>query len=148
MEDIMKKINLMNNYVANLAILNTKLHNLHWNVTGVQFMPVHKFTEELYDDVFAKFDDVAEQIKILGFMPLATTKAYLEASSIKEIDPREFGRKEVLEIVRDDLKLMNDLAIEIRNIADEENDFVTVALFEDHVAGYGKTLWFIDSMLK
>ncbi len=42
MEEIMKKINQMNTYVANLSILNNKLHNLHWNVIGVQFMPVHK----------------------------------------------------------------------------------------------------------
>lgn len=144
----MKKINLMNTYVANLAILNNKLHNLHWNVIGVQFMPVHKFTEELYDDFFTKFDDVAEQIKILGFMPLATTKAYLEASSVEEIEPKEFGRKEVLEIVKSDLELMKNLATEIRNLADDENDFITVAMFEDHVADFDKNLWFLSSMLK
>ena len=144
----MKKINLMNEYVANLAVLNNKLHNLHWNVVGVQFMPVHKFTEELYDNFFAKFDDVAEQIKILGFMPLATTKAYLEASSVEEVEPKDFSRKEVLEIVKADLELLKRLATEIRNLADDENDFVTVALFEDHVADYGKNIWFLTSMLK
>jgi len=144
----MKKIDQMNTYVANLAILNNKLHNLHWNVIGVQFMPVHKFTEELYDDAFAKFDDVAEQIKILGHMPLATTKDYLEATTVDEIQPKDFGQKEVLEIVKSDLELMKALATEIRNLADEDNDFVTVALFEDHVADYAKNLWFLESMLK
>ncbi len=144
----MKKIQLMNTYISNLAILNNKLHNLHWNVVGVQFMPVHNFTEELYDDFFAKFDDVAEQVKILGEMPLATTKDYLEAATVEEIAPRDFNRKEVLEIVKADIELMRDLATDIRSLADEEGDFVTVALFEDHVAGFNKNLWFLQSMLK
>jgi starvation-inducible DNA-binding protein len=144
----MKKIQLMNTYISNLAILNNKLHNLHWNVVGVQFMPVHNFTEELYDDFFAKFDDVAEQVKILGESPLATTKDYLEAATVEEIAPRDFNRKEVLEIVKADIELMRDLATDIRNLADEEGDFVSVALFEDHVAGFNKNLWFLQSMLK
>jgi len=144
----MKKINLMNTYISNLSILNNKLHNLHWNVVGVQFMPVHKFTEELYDDFFAKFDDVAEQVKILGFMPLANTQAYLDASTVSEVDSKDFSRKEVLEIVKADLELMKSLATDIRNVADEENDFVTVAMFEDHVADFSKNLWFLNAMLK
>ncbi len=144
----MKKIQSMNTYIANLAILNNKLHNLHWNVVGLQFMPVHNFTEELYDDFFGKFDDVAEQVKILGESPLATTKDYLEAATVEEIAPRDFNHKEVLEIVKADIESMRNLAVDIRKLADEEGDFVTVALFEDHVAGYNKNLWFLQSMLK
>ena len=34
-----------NQYLADLAVMTFKLHNLHWNVTGSQFVPVHEFTE-------------------------------------------------------------------------------------------------------
>ena len=143
----MKKVQLMNTYVSNLAILNHKLHNLHWNITGIQFMPIHKYTEELYDDFFAKFDDAAEQLKILGHSPLATTSEYLENATVKEVTVKEFKEHEALKILAADLNLMKDLATEIRNVADEENDFTTVMMFEDHVAYYAKNLWFINSML-
>ncbi len=43
---------------------------------------------------------------------------------------------------------MRDLATEIRNTADEEGDFETVAIFEDYVIDYSKNIWFVDSMLK
>ena len=144
----MKKVQLMNTYVSNLAILNIKLHNLHWNITGIQFMPIHKFTEELYEDFFVKYDVVAEQLKMLGDNPLATTKDYLENTTVTEVPAKDFNTDEVLEILAADLNLMKDLATEIRNIADEEGDFTTVMIFEDHVAGYSKNLWFINSMLK
>ncbi len=43
---------------------------------------------------------------------------------------------------------MKDLATEIRNTADEEEDFETVAMFEDYVADYSKNIWFVKAMLK
>ena len=30
----------MNEYLSNLAVLNVKLHNLHWNVVGLQFVEI------------------------------------------------------------------------------------------------------------
>lgn len=43
-------------YLANLAVLNAKLHNLHWNVVGRAFIQVHEYTEGLYDELFEQFD--------------------------------------------------------------------------------------------
>ena len=74
----MKFKNEMNQYIANLSVLNVKLHNLHWNVVGEQFMPIHQFTEGLYDVYFKLFDDVAEMLKIRGEYPAASLKTYLE----------------------------------------------------------------------
>lgn len=142
----MNKINLMNTYVANLAVMNVKLHNLHWNVVGMEFMPIHLKTEELYTDFFTKYDDVAEQIKILGQTPLSTMKEYLETATIKEVPPKAFSAKEVVSIVIEDIKILSDLAKDIRKAADEEDDFSVVAMFEGHVEYYAKELWFLNSM--
>lgn len=143
----MKDHKKLNEYLSNLAVINVKLHNLHWNVVGKQFVQIHEFTESMYNDAFGKFDDVAELIKIQGGKPLVKLSDYLQNSSIKELDKDIFTTGEVLEIVQDDLRKMKDLAIEIRNAADEEGDFETVAQFEGYVAGYNKTLWFIRSMM-
>lgn len=50
----MNKIDRMNGYVANLAVFNIKLHNLHWNARGLEFMAIHQFTEQLYNDFLGK----------------------------------------------------------------------------------------------
>jgi starvation-inducible DNA-binding protein len=144
----MSKTEMMNKYVANLAVLNVKLHNLHWNVVGLQFMSVHNFTEQLYDDAFQKFDDVAEKIKMSGETPVSTIKEYLELASISEVAPKNFSTKEVLDILIADLKHMRSLAMDIREAADQEGDFGAVSMFEDHVAGYDKNLWFLSVMIK
>lgn len=144
----MKDYGKLNEYLSNLAVLNVKLHNLHWNVVGINFKPLHSFTEELYDDVFEKFDAVAEIMKMKGEMPLSKMSDYLNNASIEEVEPKDFSSKEVLEIVLEDLTKMNELAKEIRDEADEDGDFAVVNEFEDHIAGYNKNLWFIRSMLK
>lgn len=144
----MKHIDLLQKYLANLNVLNVKLHNVHWNVVGKQFMAVHEFTEEIYDEIFENLDAVAELLKMKEEVPLSTMAEYLENASIKEIKGKEFSIEEALEIVREDMKSMKELATEIRNLADEEGDFETVAMFEDYVAYYSKNIWFLNSMLK
>lgn len=144
----MKHFDLLQKYLSNLAVLNVKLHNVHWNVVGGQFMEVHNFTEEAYDQFFADLDEVAELLKMKGVNPLSTMAEYLEEATIKEVKAKDFTIQESLETVKSDFELMKELATDIRNAADEEDDFETVAIFEDYVAYYSKNLWFINSMLK
>ncbi len=144
----MKKHQEMNIYLSNLHLLNTKLHNLHWNVVGVNFVAIHNFTEGLYDEAFAAFDAVAEHLKMEGAAPLATVKAYLEMATLNEIEPKAFSTKEVLEILLEDLKVMRDHAVAIRALADEDKDPIGVALFEDQMAAYNKHIWFLSAMSK
>ncbi|MCQ4924349.1 DNA starvation/stationary phase protection protein [Tissierella carlieri] len=144
----MKHIQLLQKYLSNLAVLNVKFHNIHWNVVGTQFMQVHNFTEEIYDKLFENLDEVAELLKMKNETPLSTMAEYLEKSNIEEIKAKDFSIKESLEIVKKDMELMKELATDIRNIADEEGDFETVAIFEDYVAYYSKNIWFVNSMLK
>lgn len=137
----------LNKYLSNLAVLNVNLHNLHWNVKGMQFVQIHEFTESLYNDFFEKYDSVAELLKMRDQSPLVKLSDYLQTASIGELGKDTFACDEVLKIVQDYLKEMNALAVEIRTAADEADDFEIVAEFEGHISGYSKNLWFIKSMI-
>lgn len=138
----------MNVYVANLAVLNVKFHNLHWNVVGENFEQAHVYLEKLYDDFFLKFDEVAERIKMLGVFPKASVKGYLDITTIEELEDQDVTVAQALTIALEELKGLKALALDIRKEADKEDDFVTVSLMEDHVAAYDKEIWFIKSALK
>lgn len=136
-----------NQYLAGLAVMNFKLHNLHWNVKGVEFMAIHKFTEELYDTFFEYFDAVAEHEKIFGVMPDCKLADYMNNSKIKEVEPKDFSAKEALEIIRDDLKALRDEALALRKLSEESDYFEAVTLFEEHIGYYNKQLWFVSATL-
>ncbi|MBM7557774.1 Dps family protein [Halanaerobacter jeridensis] len=143
----MENYKKLNTYLSNLAVLNTKLHNLHWNVEGAKFMQVHEYTEELYTQFFELFDEVAELIKMKGEVPLVKITDYADNATIEELEAKSFGDQEVLKIVKSDLEEMKSLANEIREEADEVDDFEVVGEFEEHIANYSKNLWFLESML-
>lgn len=140
--------NKVNQYIANLAVWNVKLHNLHFNVVGEQFVPCHQFLESVYDEAFEYYDVVAEMMKMAGKSPLVRLVDYLEVASIKEVEGREFSCREAYEMVLEDMKHMRDLAMEIRSGADEHGCFAVVSLMEDHVTYYTKQIWFLESSLK
>lgn len=143
-----KQIDLLNEYLSDIAVLNVKLHNLHWNVVGQTFVQAHEHLESLYDDLFEKLDAVAERVKMLGYYPLSSLASYLENSEIKELQSKDVSVSESFNTVLNDYQVLLNKALEVRQSADANDDFTTVALMEEHVAGYQKELWFIKSMLK
>ena len=139
---------MQNVYLANLGLWLVKLHNLHWNVTGKQFVPVHQFTEALYDAVFEQYDAVAEVMKMQDKMPLVRMSQYLEVATLEETDGRDFSVEEVLDMVEADMKTMQALAQQIRDEAAKEDDFQVQGLYEGYLAYYAKQLWFLRAIRK
>lgn len=140
--------NKTNAYLANVGVSYVKLHNLHWNVTGLQFKAVHEYLESLYDAMADVLDDVAEILKMNGAMPLGSLKDYLAVSTVSEIDNKEIGCKDALAIVLADMKLLRAQADDIRSAADAEENYALVSMMEEQLDDYSKTVWFVESMLK
>ena len=138
----------LNKYLANLGVLYVKLHNLHWNVVGINFKAIHEYFENLYDGISASLDRVAETIKMHEEPPLASLKSYLEVSDIKELESSEIDGKKSLKIVLEDFKKIKSLIEEIRKEADEEDLYDIVTLIESDLEQYNKSIWFIKAMLK
>lgn len=134
-------------YLANLLIGNVKLHNLHWNVTGPQFKAVHEYLEELYDDFFEKYDEVAELQKQLGEFPKASVKEYMEITDIEELASEHISSKMAMEEALALLKSQRDLAEKIR-METNEDQYLISNMMEDHIAGYTKQIWFMEAMNK
>ena len=138
----------LNPYLSDLVVLYLKLHDLHWNVKGKMFVEIHKYTEARYDDVAEKFDEVAEKIIMQGEAPVTGMKNYLEMASIKELNKGVYTEDEVLKEVLADTEHLKAEAVVLRKSFDEEDNFSVVAMLEDHVAGYEKEIWFLQSMMK
>ena len=139
--------NKLNPYLSDLVVSFLKLHDLHWNVKGKMFVQVHGYTESRYDDMAAKFDEVAEIIIMNGEAPVTGMSKYLELASIKELNKGVYRDEEVLDIVLKDLTYLKDEATKLRAEFDAEGNFSIVAMLEGHVAGYEKEIWFLQSMM-
>jgi starvation-inducible DNA-binding protein len=140
------KLELMQKVLSDIAVLNVKLHNIHWNVVGPHFISVHEYTEQLYTGFFKDYDELAERIKMLGGFPLASMEDYLKKTSIRELPSKKLSDQEALTVVYEDLDTLRSQYAALREAAATEGDFITVALAESEVGELDKELWFIRSI--
>ena len=63
-----------------------KAHYYHWNVEGPNFPQYHDFLQNLYQEVFASVDTLAELIRTLDSYAPGTLTRLKELTSIEETD--------------------------------------------------------------
>ena len=143
----MKYVANMNAYLSDLVVFYLKLHDLHWNVKGMQFVPVHEYSESRYEDMAEKFDEIAELIIQHGEKPVSSISEYVKNASIKELNKGVYRDEEVIKIIAEDMAQLKAAAEALRLKMAEEDVFDVVAVLEEHIAGYQKELWFLSSMM-
>ena len=144
----MKLQEKLNIFVANQTLLYTKLHNLHWYVSGPQFFVLHAKFEELYDETTEILDEVAERLLALGGRPVASLKEVLALATIKELPTKTIEGTEAIKIVLQDLKTLLADVKEIQVLAGENDDPSTEDFFIGYRTKYEKTIWMLEATLK
>ncbi len=137
----------LNQYVADLMVMYTKLHNVHWYVEGRQFHAMHELFEMYYDKATEDMDVVAERMLQLGMKPVANLKGALEMTKIEE-RAEEFGKDlDFVQIVNADYEYLLKLTLEVKEAAEEAGDDPTVDIMNEFTAYYQKQLWMIKATL-
>ncbi len=147
-EETKKVAEHLDQHLADLHVLYTKLHNYHWNVEGEGFFTLHAQLEELYDAVAEEIDAVAERILMIGHRPSASLADYLKKAKLKEVDSVAIASKA---IVKDLLADYGTLVAGLRagiGAAQVANDEVSADLMIGSLSAYEKTIWMLDSFLK
>lgn len=123
-----------------------KLHFFHWNVTGPNFPQYHQFFGDLYEEVFAANDKIAEQIRaIKGFAPGSLTR-FMDLTTIKDqvdVVPAE----QMLSIAIQD----NDKVIEVITqaflAAEQSAEHGLANFLQDRIDIHKKHAWMLRSTL-
>ncbi|MFG1492507.1 DNA starvation/stationary phase protection protein [Halobacteriovorax sp. ZH4_bin.1] len=144
----MNTINQLKLIQADAQVYFMKLHNIHWNVTGMMFQPIHLLTEKLYNEFAVVFDDLAERQLQLQQKPVLTMASALEISRIKETNESSFSSTQALELILKDNQYFLEAFKELSSTASDENDATTVAYADEKVAWLEKENWQLRAMLE
>jgi len=106
METLLERMRIL--LATNFAFY-LKLHFFHWNVTGPNFPQYHDFFGDLYEEVWAANDSIAERIR-----------------AIKGFAPGSFSRYADLSMINDQVDVIP--AEQMLSIAAQDNDKVIEAL--------------------
>lgn len=132
---------------ADALVMYTKLHNYHWNVTGMQFFPVHQMTEKMYDEFAELYDDAAELVLQRGDKPFTTMADIMGASRINEEKLNEFNAECVFKNILTDFETFKSSFQALARSAADEGDSTAEAFADDHVAKLEKDIWMLKASL-
>lgn len=137
----------LNVLLANYSVFYQNTRGYHWNIKGREFFELHVKFEELYTDLIAKIDEVAERILTLGETPEHAYANYTEVSSIKvsgKVTDGIEGAKQILEA----LQIIISIQREILELSGDAGDEGTNALMSDYISEQEKLVWMYSSFLK
>ena len=131
--------------LADSYTLYLQTHNFHWNVTGPMFNQLHLMFEEHYTELSVAVDDIAERIRSLDVAAPGTYKAFVELSSIKEVDgvPRPEEMTEILTKSHEQVVKTCRAALSVAQAADDES---SAALISDRMRIHEKTAWMLRAL--
>lgn len=139
-------VNKLNHLLANLVVEYHKLQNFHWYIKGSDFFTVHAKLEDYYNDINKAVDEVAESILMLEGKPLASLKDFAANASIKEAEAQFIKSDIILAEVEKDYSLLLAEVIEIKKVADAEENFIISAMMDDYIKNFTKAVWMLKQV--
>lgn len=137
---------LLNKQIANCAVLFMKLHHYHWYVKGTDFYTLHAKFEELYNEVAAEMDVLAERLLAIGGKPIADLQTCLQQASVTEAAAGDHAAAMVQHIVQDFQTMINELR-EARKLADSLGDDGTSDIMLSMSNSLEKHIWMLQAHL-
>lgn len=77
----------LNQVLSDTYLMYFRAHSYHWNVEGSNFPQYHEFFGNLYEELFASVDVIAEQIRALNqYAPVSLAKIVADSSLVEDTD--------------------------------------------------------------
>lgn len=139
---------VLNQTVADLSQAAALVHQTHWYMRGSGFLTLHPKMDEFMDGLNEHLDEFAERLITIGGSPVSTLKEFDEKSKT-ELQPATWDKSmsERLHGVLDTYKYLAKLFQEGMDIAESENDAVTVDLYTVALGDVEKTIWMLEAEL-
>ena len=138
----------LNKVVATQGQFYIRLHQFHWYVKGSHFFTLHEKYEEMYDDVTADLDEVAERLLAIGGEPYSTLQEFIDHSILTENpDDKNLKQDAMVEAVVADLEAISKLYHDGAKLTDEHEDFVSNDMLIGMKEDVDKNIWMLKGYL-
>lgn len=144
-QEICEKLSGM---LASTYVLYLKTLYYHWNVTGSNFVGLHKLFEEQYNDLHTAGDELAERIRALGHYTPGTVREFTALSSIKDDERLPKTSNEMVRNLLDANEGCSQEARRVLEVAEAAGDEVTMDMMIQRMTFHDKTAWMLRSVLE
>ena len=124
-----------------------KAHFYHWTVEGPDFPQYHDFLQNLYQEVFASIDSLAELIRTLDSYAPGTLTRLKELTTIEETDDVPDAKTMMTRLLQENNILRASLLTAYKT-ADTTGEVGISNFLQDRIQAHEKHSWMLRSILK
>lgn len=141
MDELVEK---MKACLADTFVMYMKAHGYHWNVIGSDFPQYHDFFGDIYGELWAAVDDIAEQIRQLDAFAPGTLTRMVELSSISEDEKIPTASNMISNLIAANEKVLTCLKDAYR-IADDKGVDGLANFLQDRMMAHTKHGWMLKA---
>lgn len=138
-------IDILNHCLADEAVLSQKTRSAHWNVGGTGFFELYILFETQYQQLNEITDQIAERVRMLGGLAIAS---FMEFLGITRIEEQPADVPDVLHLLADHETIIRFLREDIRQCAEEYEDEGTIELLVSVLSLHEKMAWMLRAYIE
>lgn len=142
-----KIASILNRILSDAIDLGLQTKQAHWNVKGDNFIALHELFDQVYTEVAAAVDMIAERIVQLGGTAEGTVRVIAKQSRLKEYPLAIADSGKHVEALSSAIAAFNAPARKAIDDTGALGDAITADMLTGIVRGLDKQLWFVESHL-
>ena len=138
-------VEILNNTLANEAVLTIKTRSAHWNVSGAGFFEQHILFDSQYKQLNDVSDEIAERARMLGGIALGSLHEFIENTRVEE---QPGVVPDILRLLADHEASIRFLREDARKCTEEYEDEGTFELLVGVMRLHEKMAWILRSYIE
>ena len=135
-------VEILNNTLANEAVLTVKTRSAHWNVSGPGFFELHILFDSQYKQLNDISDEIAERARMLGGIAIGSLQEFIRQARMAE---QPGVVPDILHLLADHEASVRFLREDAKKCTDEYEDEGTFELLVSVMCLHEKMAWMLRS---
>jgi starvation-inducible DNA-binding protein len=134
--------------LANTFVMYFRSHSYHWNVEGKYFPQYHDFFGDLYEELHAAIDPLAESIRALDvYAPISLTELYSHKTLVEDVIKPTNLLTMITNLISSNAEVLNSLN-KCFELANKQNEQGLADLIASRLDVHKKHAWMLKSCSK
>lgn len=138
-------LEILNNTLANEAVLILKTHSAHWNVSGAGFFQLRILFDTQNKQLNDISDEIAERVRMLGGFAIGSFEEFLTHT---RLDEQPGNVPDILHLLADHETVIRFLREDVRKCTEEFEDEGTFELLVSVMRLHEKMAWVLRSYIE
>ena len=138
-------VEILNNTLANEAVLTVKTRSAHWNVSGPGFFELHILFDSQYKQLNDISDEIAERARMLGGIAIGSLQEFIRQARVSE---QPGVVPDILHLLADHEASVRFLREDAKKCTDEYEDEGTFELLVSVMCLHEKMAWMLRSYIE